>query len=701
MRDWLSPQELADLALPGMPETKRGWNEFIERERWLDQTGKVRLRGGRGGGLEYHIDLLPPAALAVHAARAIGEIAATRQEQVAAASADGAEALKSRALESRDARLALLSSADRFARNGGLSRNTADGAFCALYNMEKLAAEPWIRAAVKELSPRTLARWRQAVKRGSPTKLAVDRGAARRGKGVLETAEGGAVRSHILALVAHQPHLSADHVREIVADKFPGLTPPPIRTFQHYLKALKTSHGALLAKITNPDAFKSRFRLSGTNSHATERVNELWMIDASPADALCVDGRHALYLCIDIFSRRVIIHVSRTPRAEAVAMLMRRAILAWGVPERVKTDNGSDFTAKTTQRLFASLQIETEAAAPFSPEQKGHVERAIGTMQRDLMPLLPGFVGHSVAHRKVIEERKAFSARLGESDANAFAVELKSEELQRYCSEWAEGRYSHRPHDGLKGATPFAVAASFTGKVRRIENIRALDLLLTPIAGSDGLRIVTKTGLRIDHSIYIFAGAMVGAKVFVRMDPADMGRAFVFEADGETYLGEAVCPELAGIDPAAAVMEARAQQKRLLEDSAKQLRADMRKIKPRDMVDAVVRRAAERAGKLVTFPRAHEAYSTPALEAAQEATAPTIISSTTNEVAKIIEPAAVTRLPESKQQRFKRALSLEADIAAGVAVASAEALWLGGYQLSPEYRAQQMMREEFGEAGVK
>ena len=343
------------------------------------------------------------------------------------------------------------------------------------------------------------------------------------------------------------------------------------------------------------------------------------MIDASPADALCVDGRHSIYACVDILSRRLVIQVTRTPRAESVALLIRRAILAWGVPERVKTDNGSDFKAKATERLFASLRIEAEASAPFSPEQKGHIERAIGTLQRDLMPLLPGFIGHSVKDRKVIEERKAFSARLGESDAEAFCVELKAAELQRYCNEWADNRYAHRPHDGLSGATPFAVAAAYPGKVKRIDDVRALDLLLAPIAGKDGMRTVGKTGLRIDHSHYIFAGKMPGEPVFVRMDPADMGRAYVFEPDGETYLGEAVCPELAGVDPTQAVARARAEQKKLLEAGAKELRADMRKIKPRDLAQAVLGRAEENAAKIVAFPRGHDVYATPALDAAGEA----------------------------------------------------------------------------------
>ncbi|MEP2707817.1 MAG: DNA-binding protein [Roseibium sp.] len=105
-------------------------------------------------------------------------------------------------------------------------------------------------------------------------------------------------------------------------------------------------------------------------------------------------------------------------------LLIRKCLIDWGVPETIKTDNGSDFTARATVRLLDALGIEQELSSPYSPEQKGTVERVIGTFQRDCAATLPGFIGHSVADRKVIENRKAFSARLGTDDAKLFQVAL-------------------------------------------------------------------------------------------------------------------------------------------------------------------------------------------------------------------------------------------------------------------------------------
>ncbi len=703
MRDWLSTAELADLALPGLPATQRGWNEYAEREGWLSLSSKVRQRRARGGGLEYHVSLLPAEALALYAARTIGHVGLPAVEAARAAAEPAAEQLTLPAIETRDAKLALLAAADRFARDASLTRNTADRLFSAQYNRGRVEIEAWIRQAVREVSPRTIARWRAASKQGA-AKLGVDRGAARRGKGALDAPE---IRTFILGFIAYQPHVTARRVADHLAARFPGLVAPE-RTVRHVLKRLKTDEKVALTAITNPDAFKSKYELSGSNSNAVERLNEQWQIDASPADVLLTTGRHSIYACIDRFSRRTILLVTKTPRADAVALLIRKALLAWGAPERIKTDNGSDFRAKRTVGLFAALGIEIEVSPPFTPKAKAHVERVIGTFQRDCAADLPGFVGHSVADRKVIEERKAFAARLGESADNVFCVEMDAAEFQRRCDHWAQNRYEHAPHAGLAGRTPAAAAAAWPGTIRRIDDVRALDMLLAPIAGGDGIRTVTKRGVRVDNAHYLTPAVLPETRCLVRMDPADLGRIWLFSEDGAEFLGEGICPELAGVDPQKALAEAKAQQRALLADRMAEIKGAMREIK-RDkpaLAEAIARREAEAAGKLLAFPKPVESYSTPALRAAAEATESHVVgapASGSHAMEKPAAPAApaVHRLPETKQQRFRRAQALEADVARGVELSTDDALWLGGYRESAEYAAMKHMVEEFGEAALK
>lgn len=66
-RQWYSAAELAALSLPGLPGTKRKINELAKADRWSERLGLsgmplARPRAGRGGGIEFHIDVLPPAA---------------------------------------------------------------------------------------------------------------------------------------------------------------------------------------------------------------------------------------------------------------------------------------------------------------------------------------------------------------------------------------------------------------------------------------------------------------------------------------------------------------------------------------------------------------------------------------------------------------------------------------------------------------
>ncbi len=62
MREWFTAAEILPVGPPSLPPTRRGLMQLIEREAWRDdprRARRARLRGGRGGGYEYHLSLLP------------------------------------------------------------------------------------------------------------------------------------------------------------------------------------------------------------------------------------------------------------------------------------------------------------------------------------------------------------------------------------------------------------------------------------------------------------------------------------------------------------------------------------------------------------------------------------------------------------------------------------------------------------------
>ncbi|RJG47369.1 DDE-type integrase/transposase/recombinase [Mesorhizobium sp. DCY119] len=721
MKVWFTAAEFADLAatgeLPGLPATKRGMNALIARENWASHAGLCRPRAGRagGGGDEFHIDLLPLSTRIAYAGRHCRVEPADLRPSLCED-----DRLTARARTERDARLVLLNLADRFRREQNLSIVAADTLFAGVYNSRSIDVPAWVREQIRQASARSLARWRSTRDGSGSNALGHDPATARKGTSQLDRALDGRVRTFALAAIAKMPFLSTKRALELVTDKFGDeFRAPPIRTFQRQLALWKEEYCNELQLLTDPDGYRSKTEFALVNAARASRINECWQIDASPADVMLKEGRHSIYLAIDVLTRRTKVLATRTPRASGVGLLTRKAILAWGVPEKIKIDNGSDFAATATQRLFAALGIEVEFSAPYSPKQKGMVERAIGTFQRDLAGL-PGFVGHSVADRKIIEGRKAFAQRLGADPSELFGVDMDLAAFQAWCDDWTDKIYASTPHEGLGRRTPFEVAASFAGSIRRLDNVAALDILLAPVPGKDGLRTVTKTGIRIDGAHYLTGSVMPGETVFCRMDPADLGRVLLFEADGETYLGEAVCPELGGLDPVETIAKVKAAQKAHVDGRIKDIRREMRRIGPRAVVDAMRNQAEKRAGNLLAFPQRAEIHTTPALGAAASASAPAQPNALSDRAAEIhaqmrdeataAEPipsssnmstAAVTRLPETREQRFRRALDLEQRRNRGERLRDDDLLWLGAYQTGSEYRAMRAMFDEFGAEAMR
>lgn len=732
MKEWLTAQEIADERFPDMPDTKRGIALMAERLNW-DAHPFARKRQGRGGGMEYRYLLLPLVAQAAYLQK-YKTIGAADLPDMTDDKSAGAVELTDRARSERDARLAVLTVFDDFLKGvkaKGRPLTTALHHFCMRYNNLSLQVEEWVRKHVASVSPRSLMRWRAEAKK-SIDNLAVDRSKARAGTGLLDTANDGEVRAFILAWIAANPALSAeiimgyckDHFGDELIDRNGVCKPlPPLRTFQHFIKELRASEKVVLTKISNPDKFRSTMKLSGTGTYRhIDEPNALWMIDASPVDALCLDGRHSLYACIDIATRRLVITLSKTPRASAVGLLVRKTTLLWGVAQVIKTDNGSDFVAIATKRLFRSLNIEMDISDAYSPEQKGHVERVIKTFQHEVAVQLPGYVGHSVADRKEIEGRKSFSARLGADERELFEVALTAEQLQRHIDDWLMYRYQEREHGALKGRTPNEVAAASSSPIRRVDE-RALDMLLLPVAGKNGLRKMTKQGIKIDGFYYLTGSIMVGSDVFVRMDPLDMGKVYVFDAEDGHYLDVALCPELCDINPQAYVKAQKEISAELIRKKEREIKADIRALKRGPSgIERTIRLAKrefeEREAKkanVIQLPKREEQHTTPQLEAALEAVTappPGKVVKPLNEKAAEIH-AAIVRESENRKaskvihldpdaalsddaRMFKWALSVEAQIASGAAVDDATAVKLVRCQSSSDYQTRRDIMGDFG-----
>ena len=208
--------------------------------------------------------------------------------------------------------------------------------------------------------------------------------------------------------------------------------------------------------------------------------------------------RYALVGVIDVWSRRVMYQLAPVSSSAAITQLLRRALLRWGVPEKLRLDNGRDYASERVALLAGALAIRIEHCRPFHPEEKPFIERTFRTVSV-AMEMLPGYVGHSVAERQQLRARERARVRAGEAPVDLGPSALSPAEFQGWLDNFSENDYGRRRHASL-GSSPWERANSWKGAVRRIKDERVLDVLYEPVSRG-GMRTVVKRGIQVGQPL--------------------------------------------------------------------------------------------------------------------------------------------------------------------------------------------------------
>jgi transposase InsO family protein len=133
-----------------------------------------------------------------------------------------------------------------------------------------------------------------------------------------------------------------------------------------------------------------------------ERRNHVWSYDF--VEAQTHDGRKVrLMTLIDEFTRECLaIRVARRINGLGVLETMADVMIARGVPEHIRSDNGPEMTAKIVRQWLASVGSKTLYIEPGSPWENGYCESFNGKLRDEL---LNGEIFYSLKEAKVIIER--------------------------------------------------------------------------------------------------------------------------------------------------------------------------------------------------------------------------------------------------------------------------------------------------------
>ena len=541
--------------------TRQAVNLRARREGW-----QSRPRAGRGGGHEWLVSSMPEKTRLTLAARvctsqhqpepcrlsAVSGLAASASPRAAerpgapdaqnggAGAAASLHSRKGAATKRAEARAAVVLAARTFTVNVRLAYTRALDAFAQRYNAGEISVEPWVREVLPEVCRSSLMRWDSRARKEGAASLAGNYGRHRKGKGVIDSQE--TVENIILGMFARNPHASARVIHEqmqALAHKGAQIEIPSLRRVQAWLAEWKRRNPSAALFITAPDRWRGRLQSAAGDAYELiTKYNQRWEYDGTPADLMLNDGkRYTIVGLINVYSRELKLEVAERSTGRTVANLTRRCLLDWGVPDEAVTDNGKEFVGAYMQGVFVDLGIMPTILPPFRPELKPAIERVFHTFSHHLLPIYPCYLGHNVATRQEIRERETFAKRLmNRNKPQELSMAASPEDLQKFCDEWTDNVYRHKPHGGLKGMTPWEVRQAWDGEVRRItpEQERALDVLLMDC----GWRKITKEGVRMDRMRYAHTalGPYIGQRAQVRVDPADRTRAWIFREDENDVL---------------------------------------------------------------------------------------------------------------------------------------------------------------------
>lgn len=341
-KEWFTAAELEQLKLPGLPTTKRKINERAAAERWALRTSErgplARPRQARGGGTEYHVDVLPAATRAAIAAKGVVVAARVSAEPISHAQQlwrvfeAGSDTVKAEACR----RLGVVQLVDAF-EAAGLTRSAAVAGAAAQEKVGSSTLWGWLElvagVAVGDRLPHLAPR-----RQGGGAEAAIDPGAWQ----------------FLLSdyLRPEQPTWSSCYWRMVNGFALPrGLDVPHERTLRRKLER-EVDGRLVIARREGAEALRRTLpaqERSVRDIHAMEALN----IDGHKFDVFVrwPDGRVGRPLMValqDLHSRKIVAHrIDQSENALVTRLVFGDAFRDWGIPRAVVLDNGRAFASKT------------------------------------------------------------------------------------------------------------------------------------------------------------------------------------------------------------------------------------------------------------------------------------------------------------------------------------------------------------------
>lgn len=416
----------------------------------------------------------------------------------------------------------------------------------------------------------------------------------------------------------------------------------------------------------------------------------------------------------DLYSGKILgWRVDRTENKEAVRLAFGDVVEEYGIPGHCYLDNGRAFaskwlTGRTPNRfrfkirdedpsgIMTDMGVNIHWTLPYAGQSKP-IERAFRDMCDDIAkdPRFAGaWTGNTVANKPENHGEKAIP-------------------LEDFIQVVEEGIIEHNARAGRRAKCCHGRSFDETFResyekspIRKATEIQKRLYLLA----AEGVRASSRDGtLKLMGNRYWsdFLLDHKGQNIVIRFDPQNMHSGLhVYRLDGD-YLGFADIQEAAGFNSVEKSQEHNRARKQKLKAVKAQIDADQ-KMGIEDVVSymAVPEPNSAPLDSKVVVPifndQARNRKIMDTMDAAANRPEARPLSDSQQAhmdaiTAEIEDTGNVTKLPETAKQRFKKAHVLEGLIEGGQEIGNEDALWLGQYKTSHEYKIQTDMLQEFGE----
>lgn len=574
---WFTAGELAEMKLPGLATTKRGVLNIAERQGWAtyrNGSGEScsRPRQGRGGGVEYHVSLLPEMARA--------KLSKARPAKVEKVERDSAllryerlpQSLKDEALR----RLKVIQRVETLQRDGLTKTKAVE------YAAQEVIREARAAGEKPSVSERTIHAWFQLVLGVETHHRVAYLAPSYAGKASTVQCPVDAWEAYKTAYCRLEKPTHARcyaELQRLAANK--GWTLPSAKYFARRIEK-EIPRDTLVLLREGPKAVRHTFAYAdrtreGLYPHRVANLDgHLWDVQVEWEDGTV--GRPYSLAVQDIASGMPLaVRFDRTLNHHIVRLALGDTFRDFGLVERLIMDNGTENQAKQISGgiprmrgkaveeepsgLLQILGIEAVFATPYWGQAKP-VERMFRNWAHDIAKsaLFAGaYTGHNALSKPENHRSKAIPIAEFERIIRV-EIEYYRDQLGRSGAGMNGRSFRQAYQEGIAANPP----KRLTGAQLRLCMLASEP---RPMDRQSGAVTV------LDHRYWSAElSALQPQRVIVRFDPADLSKAvYVYSLDGR-FLAEAprvMQGNFDDVQAARAISKARRDHKRKVTEVAK------------------------------------------------------------------------------------------------------------------------------------